>query len=121
MTDVTAFSTPRLTGRRALVTGSTSGIGRSIALALAGEGAAVVVSGRNTDAGTAVVEEVRSAGGAAHFVHADLSGEGRPRSSWRRRRARRSAARSICWSTMPRSSSPRSRSPKQTSASSTQP
>lgn len=76
MTDVTAFSTPRLTGRRALVTGSTSGIGRSIALALTGEGAAVVVSGRNTDAGTAVVEEVRSAGGAAHFVHADLSGGG---------------------------------------------
>ncbi|MEV7166057.1 SDR family oxidoreductase [Streptomyces microflavus] len=74
---MTASTTPRLTGRRTLVTGSTSGIGRSIALALAGEGAAVVVSGRNKDAGAAVVEQIRSAGGAAHYAHADLS-EGAP-------------------------------------------
>jgi NAD(P)-dependent dehydrogenase (short-subunit alcohol dehydrogenase family) len=74
---MTASSTSPLAGRRALVTGSTSGIGRSIVLALAREGAHVVVSGRNNDAGAAVVQEVRSAGGTAHFVPADLSGGAR--------------------------------------------
>ena len=67
----------RLAERRALVTGSTSGIGRSIALALAREGATVVVSGRNKDAGDAVVLAIRSQGGAARFVGADLAGGGR--------------------------------------------
>lgn len=67
----------QLPGRRALVTGSTSGIGRSIALALAREGAAVVVSGRDEAAGTAVAEEIRQSGGSAHFVRADLA-EGGP-------------------------------------------
>ena len=67
----------RLAGLRALVTGSTSGIGRSIAMALAREGATVVVSGRNMDAGDTVVQAIRSAGGAARFVPADLAGGGR--------------------------------------------
>ena len=62
---------------RALVTGSTSGIGRSIAMALAREGATVVVSGRNKEAGDTVVQAIRSAGGAAHFVRADLAEGGR--------------------------------------------
>jgi NAD(P)-dependent dehydrogenase (short-subunit alcohol dehydrogenase family) len=70
-------SAAQLAGRRALVTGSTSGIGRSIATALAREGATVVVSGRNPEAGHSVVQAVRSAGGAAYFVRADLAEGGR--------------------------------------------
>ncbi len=66
--------TSRLQGRTALVTGSTSNIGRAIALAFAAEGAHVIVSGRNADRGAAVVAEARAAGGRADFVAADLDG-----------------------------------------------
>ncbi len=65
-------SAPRLQGRTALVTGSTSGIGRGIALALAAEGAHVVVSGRDNARGVAAVEAIRAEGGQADFVLADL-------------------------------------------------
>ena len=62
----------KLQGRTALVTGSTSGIGRGIALALAAEGAHVVVSGRDNARGDATVETIRAAGGRADFVLADF-------------------------------------------------
>ncbi|MBB4910438.1 SDR family NAD(P)-dependent oxidoreductase [Actinophytocola algeriensis] len=62
----------RLTGRTALVTGSTSNIGRAIALAFGAEGAHVLVSGRDEERGDAVVAEIRAAGGKADFVAADL-------------------------------------------------
>jgi NAD(P)-dependent dehydrogenase (short-subunit alcohol dehydrogenase family) len=65
----------RLEGERALVTGSTSGIGRAIALRFAAEGAHVVVHGRDRSRGEAVVREVRDRGGHAVFVAADLSEE----------------------------------------------
>src|ERR1700738_4523658 len=64
--------TQRLRGRTALVTGSTSGIGRGIAFALAAEGADVVVSGRDAERGGAVVKEIEAAGGRAHLVGPDL-------------------------------------------------
>ncbi|MFI2369246.1 SDR family NAD(P)-dependent oxidoreductase [Streptomyces sp. NPDC018833] len=64
----------RLAGRTAVVTGSTSGIGAAIARTLAGEGAHVVVSGRDAARGKGVVEEIRGAGGRADFVEADLAG-----------------------------------------------
>lgn len=64
----------RLSGRTALVTGSTAGLGAAIALALAAGGAFVIVSGRDKSRGDAVVARIRSAGGDATFVAADLSG-----------------------------------------------
>jgi NAD(P)-dependent dehydrogenase (short-subunit alcohol dehydrogenase family) len=66
--------TTRLSGKTALVTGSTSNIGRAIALALAAEGAQVVVSGRDQERGAAVVAEIEAVGGRATFVAADLNG-----------------------------------------------
>ncbi|HEY3501267.1 MAG TPA: SDR family oxidoreductase [Actinocatenispora sp.] len=66
--------TQRLRGRTALVTGSTSNIGRAIAHAYAAEGAHVVVSGRDEARGAAVVAVIRGTGGRADFVRADLDG-----------------------------------------------
>lgn len=64
----------RLQGKRALVTGSTSNIGRAIAEAFAAEGAHVIVSGRDTARGEEVVAGIRAKGGRADFARADLDG-----------------------------------------------
>ena len=65
--------TPRnLDMQTALVTGATSGIGRAIALKLGQEGADVIVHGRDAARGATVVDEIRSAGGKARFLGADL-------------------------------------------------
>jgi NAD(P)-dependent dehydrogenase (short-subunit alcohol dehydrogenase family) len=64
----------RLQGRTALITGSTSNIGRAIAEAYAAEGAHVVVSGRDERRGAETVDAVRHSGGRADFVRADLDG-----------------------------------------------
>ena len=62
-----------LTGLRALVTGSTSGIGRAIALELAGGGADVIVHGRRSRAAAeAVAEEAAAAGVRSEALLADL-------------------------------------------------
>lgn len=61
-----------LQGSTALVTGATSGIGRAIAQRLAGQGAQIVLHGRDRARGDAAVEEITLKGGSARFVAADL-------------------------------------------------
>ena len=63
----------RLAGKRVLVTGATSGIGRAIAFAMAAEGAHVAVHGRSARRAEPVVEEIRARGGAALGVAAELT------------------------------------------------
>jgi NAD(P)-dependent dehydrogenase (short-subunit alcohol dehydrogenase family) len=66
-----------LVGKTALVTGSTSGLGRAMADALAAAGAHVVVTGRSQAAGERAVTAIRADGGQADYLAADLS-EGAP-------------------------------------------
>ena len=63
-----------LSGKVALITGGGKNIGRAIALALAADGAAVVVNGRSDqEAIEAVAAEIRAAGGTALALLADVS------------------------------------------------
>ena len=50
----------RLAGEKALVTGSTAGIGRAIAIEFARQGADVVVTGRDANRGAAVVRTIEN-------------------------------------------------------------
>jgi len=63
----------RLQGEVALITGSTAGIGRAIALRFAEEGAVVMVTGRDTERGKEVAD---ACGSRARFVPADLADAG---------------------------------------------
>ncbi|MFB6228349.1 MAG: SDR family NAD(P)-dependent oxidoreductase [Halobacteriales archaeon] len=62
-----------LSGATALVTGSTSGIGRVAARSIARLGADVIVHGRDASAGTTLGTELRKMGSDARFVRADFS------------------------------------------------
>jgi NAD(P)-dependent dehydrogenase (short-subunit alcohol dehydrogenase family) len=63
----------QLTGRRALITGSSSGIGAEIARVLALEGVKVVVHGRDRDRAQEVASDIKAKGGEAATALGDLS------------------------------------------------
>jgi NAD(P)-dependent dehydrogenase (short-subunit alcohol dehydrogenase family) len=64
-----------MAGKVALVTGAGSGIGRATALAFARQGAAVAVADVDDAGGEQTVAQIGQAGGAAIFLHADVSRE----------------------------------------------
>jgi 3-oxoacyl-[acyl-carrier protein] reductase len=63
----------RFDGKVAIVTGAGSGFGEAIATRFAREGARVVVSDVNDDNGRRVTAAIEKEGGAARYVHADVS------------------------------------------------
>lgn len=66
-------SNGRFTDKVVLVTGATAGIGRAAAQAFAREGAKLVVTGRNRDAGETLVAELRAKGSEVEFVPGDAA------------------------------------------------
>ncbi|MGH7044112.1 MAG: SDR family NAD(P)-dependent oxidoreductase, partial [Acetobacteraceae bacterium] len=66
----------KLDGRIAWVTGAGSGIGEAAALALAAEGAAIVLTGRRRAPLEAVAARITATGGTAHVQPADLMRSG---------------------------------------------
>jgi NAD(P)-dependent dehydrogenase (short-subunit alcohol dehydrogenase family) len=65
----------RLKDKKAIVTGAGQGIGRSIALKLAQEGADVVIAESNPDTGTRTVKEVEAQGRKALFISVDVANQ----------------------------------------------
>ena len=70
MSDMKLFD---LSGKKALVTGGSIGIGRGFALALAQAGADVAIVARNETAGNSVVEEIKALGRESLFVKCDVA------------------------------------------------
>ncbi len=62
-----------LAGKAVLVTGTTSGLGRSIARVWAAQGARVIATGRRAELGESLEKEVRGAGGELSFLRLDVS------------------------------------------------
>src|SRR5713101_7165929 len=63
----------QLRDQRVLVTGATAGIGQETARLFARRGAAVVITGRNTERGAQTVAAIEAEGGRAEFIATDLS------------------------------------------------
>ena len=62
----------RLEGKVALITGGTSGIGAATAKLFAKEGASIAITGRNSERGEEIVNDIVAAGGDAIFVRSDV-------------------------------------------------
>src|SRR4051794_2841927 len=67
-----AVELTNLQGKRVLVTGGTTGIGRAIALLLASHGARILTFGRDEDPLSEVIAQIRSSGGTADGFSADV-------------------------------------------------
>lgn len=63
----------KLENKVALITGSTSGMGRDTAYLFAQEGAKVVITGRNEARAKAVVDKIKADGGEASYIIADTA------------------------------------------------
>ncbi len=68
----------RLDGKAALITGSSSGIGRETARLFAAEGACVMITGRSKERCEAAVQDIRRKGGTAEYILCDLYREDAP-------------------------------------------
>jgi NAD(P)-dependent dehydrogenase (short-subunit alcohol dehydrogenase family) len=66
----------RLDGKTAIVTGAASGIGAATARALAGAGAAVLLTDIDDGQGQALTAELGAGGAKAHYAHQDVTDEG---------------------------------------------
>src|SRR5579863_2459593 len=69
------MSEKKLNGRVALITGASKGLGKAMALALAGSGAKLALASRNLDQLNEVASEIQAAGGEAKVFQADVSRE----------------------------------------------
>lgn len=68
-----AYQAPTEGQQVVLVTGSTSGLGREVALRMGERGAHVIIHGRNEARGMAVVREIQATAGSARFIRADFA------------------------------------------------
>jgi NAD(P)-dependent dehydrogenase (short-subunit alcohol dehydrogenase family) len=66
---------PKLSGKIALITGASRGLGKAMALALSSAGATIALVARNTDKLEAVQNEIQLSGGSASFFLADVTRE----------------------------------------------
>ena len=64
---------PDMTGKTILITGSTDGLGREVAIRLGKLGAFMLIHGRNAERGAEVVAEIKNNGGNAQFYQADFA------------------------------------------------
>lgn len=69
------MNTQSLLGRNALITGSSKGLGRAMAVALGAQGAHLILVARDKEKLESVAEEVRAAGGTASVFAADITQE----------------------------------------------
>src|SRR5690242_8953459 len=67
---------PDLSGKLALITGSSRGLGRAMALSLSAAGASIALVARNAEKLRSVQNEIEDGGGKAAFFLADVTSEG---------------------------------------------